>query len=435
VNAEDAQPRTSFTRLVPKEGDCIVFLGDSITGQCLFTQYLETYFYTRYPSIRLALHNAGVSGDTVANALARFDRDVATYHPKYVMVLLGMNDGAAKGFDEKLFDTYRNDMKLLVKKIQDIKAIPILISPTMYDSYSAKASPKPDSRGRGGYYNGVLALYGSWLRDLAFEEGCGFVDVYGPMNQFVNQLRKTDPKFTLIPDGIHPDPNGQIIMAYSTISELGLSKRVSTIDLSRSESGDAVAKVTGGTISEARFNESGVQFTFSPNALPMVVPEEAKLGAGLIPLGHRLSYESIAIHGLAAGKYRITINGTDIGEFASNILESRLEIENNQATPQYQQARRVTELNRKRNLETVVPLRDLWRSKKTLDRTYEEQKQAPDDEALKKRIAAYEKKLTDFDKQIKSLEAKSTAMEDEIYRSNQPEPLHFQVIRSLSNKP
>jgi len=435
VYAEEVQLKTPFAKLIPKDGDCIVFLGDSITGQCLFTQYVETYFYTRYPSIRLKFHNAGVSGDTVANALARFDRDVALYRPKYVMVLLGMNDGAAKGFDEKLFDVYRNDIKSLVKKVRDIKATPILIAPTMYDSYAAKASPKPDSRGRGGYYNGVLALYGSWLRDLAFEEGLGFVDLHGPLNQFAYQARKTDRKFTFVPDGIHPDPNGQIIMAYSLIADLGLSRRVSTIDIARSESNEAVTKVTGGVISDARYTENGVEFTFLANSLPMAIPPEAIHGAAMIPLGHRLSYEALYIHGLDAGNYRLLINHTEIGEFASSVLESKLEIENNDKTPQYQQALRVAELNVKRNQQVVLPLRDLWRSKKTLDRAYEEQKQLPDDESLKKRIAAYEKKLYDFDKQVQALSAKSKAMEDEIYQSNGPAPLHFQIIKGASSKP
>src|SRR5687768_1686265 len=35
------------------DGDGIVFLGDSITHQCLYTQYVEDYFYTRYPKLRL----------------------------------------------------------------------------------------------------------------------------------------------------------------------------------------------------------------------------------------------------------------------------------------------------------------------------------------------------------------------------------------------
>src|SRR6185436_20033885 len=79
-----------------KDGDTVVFLGDSITHQCLYTQYVEDYFYTRFPKLHIHFHNSGVGGDRAADALARFDMDVAAYKPKYVTILLGMNDGGYK---------------------------------------------------------------------------------------------------------------------------------------------------------------------------------------------------------------------------------------------------------------------------------------------------------------------------------------------------
>src|SRR5689334_12921243 len=77
-------PRQPLAKLDLKDGDTIVFLGDSITHQCLYTQYLEDYFYTRYPKMRLRLHNAGVGGSRAWDALFRFDQDIAAYKPKYV---------------------------------------------------------------------------------------------------------------------------------------------------------------------------------------------------------------------------------------------------------------------------------------------------------------------------------------------------------------
>lgn len=118
-------------KVTPAAGDAIVFLGDSITAQCLCTQYLENYFYTRHPHLCLHFHNAGVSGDTVADALARFDRDVGAYKPKCVTVLLGMNDGAAKVFAPALFEKYLADMRMLVAKIRALNGTPILITPTV----------------------------------------------------------------------------------------------------------------------------------------------------------------------------------------------------------------------------------------------------------------------------------------------------------------
>ena len=60
-----------------QDGDTVVFLGDSITHQCLYTQYVEDFFHTRFPERRIHFHNAGVGGDKAADVLARFDDDVA----------------------------------------------------------------------------------------------------------------------------------------------------------------------------------------------------------------------------------------------------------------------------------------------------------------------------------------------------------------------
>ncbi len=429
--AAETKPPPKF---VPSSGDTIVFLGDSITAQGLYTQYVENYFHTRYPHIRLHFHNAGVSGDTTADALARFDRDVAAYKPKYVTILLGMNDGAAKVFEPALFDAYQTGMRALFTKIRAIGATPIVLTPTMYDLKATQLNPKPDSRGRGGYYNGVLALYGAWLREFASEERANFVDLYGPLNQFTQQSRRTTPDFTLIPDGIHPDAGGQIIMAYSLVSDLGLSKRSSTIEITRGTGSEAVAKVTGGKVSETRYTETGLEFIFHPAGLPMAVPEAAKAGAALIPLGHRLSYEALYVHGLAAGRYQLFINDQIIGEYSADTLASKLELESNERTPQYQQAVRVAALNAQRHEQSELPLRDLWRYRKIVQRIRNDLAASPNDEAIQRRLAVHGKKVENFDADAAKYEAIGKALEDQIYQSNQPQPLHFRITLAAAGK-
>jgi lysophospholipase L1-like esterase len=113
-----------------KDGDTLVFLGDSITHQCLYTQYVEDYFYTRYPNMRIHFHNSGVGGDRAKDALTRFDEDVAAYKPKYVTILLGMNDGAYTDFQKPTFDTYQKDMMTVLDKIAAVDAIAVPMTPT-----------------------------------------------------------------------------------------------------------------------------------------------------------------------------------------------------------------------------------------------------------------------------------------------------------------
>src|SRR5580698_1817993 len=46
------------------DGDRVVFLGDSITQQKLYTTYIEAYALTRYPQWKLSFRNTGWGGDT-----------------------------------------------------------------------------------------------------------------------------------------------------------------------------------------------------------------------------------------------------------------------------------------------------------------------------------------------------------------------------------
>ena len=144
-----AQDETAFQtplgKLELQDGDSIVFLGDSITHQRLYTQYVEDFFYTRFPEMRLKFHNSGVGGAKAWDALQRFDRDVAAYKPKYVTVLLGMNDGRYQAYNEEIFQTYHADMTTLIDRINEIGAVPILMTPTMFDSRARPATMIPST--------------------------------------------------------------------------------------------------------------------------------------------------------------------------------------------------------------------------------------------------------------------------------------------------
>ena len=46
------------------DGDRVVFLGDSITEQKLYTTYIEAYALTRFPQEKFTFRNVGWGGDT-----------------------------------------------------------------------------------------------------------------------------------------------------------------------------------------------------------------------------------------------------------------------------------------------------------------------------------------------------------------------------------
>lgn len=417
-----AAPKAPVAKLELADGDSIVFLGDSITHQRLYTQYVEDYFYTRFPKLRLKLHNAGVGGARAWDALARFDKDVADYKPKYVTILLGMNDGTYRPFDQPTFDTYKKDMTELLARIQGIGATPILMTPTMFDSRADRARPNnkrdPNSQAE---YNSTLAYYGTWLREMAVENGHGFVDMWSLLNNLTLEQRKTDPAFTLIRDAVHPDAPGQLVMAVAIITDMNLPKQVSGITINLNAKNDKQrAKAVGGTLEGLTQSDDGIEFTFAADALPWVVPEEAQLGAKLTKLGHRLSSERLAVHGLPAGQYELAIDGQVVGTYAHTALAAHIELQENAKTPQYQQALEVAMLNKKRNEGPIGALRGEWGRFQGYARTKRDAEANPNDAAKQEQLKKLTEQVAGMDERVAKANADAKAIEDEIFTKNQP---------------
>jgi len=403
--------------------ETMVFLGDSITHQCLYTQYVEDYFYTRYPQSRIRFHNAGVGGDKASDALVRFQEDVASFKPKYVTVLLGMNDGRYTNFDQSVFDIYERDMTKLLENISACGAQAILMTPTMFDMRARRIRTPAEEKGKEQfqrlvYYNGVLAFYGAWLREQAFSKGLGFVDMYSPLNNITLRKRKDESQFTLIKDAVHPGAPGQLVMAFAILDNMKVSRTVSTIHIYRNEYGEWQINASGGEIYDPQEESiSSGRFTFLAEALPWVVPDEARSGYKLVEAGKNLSREILRINGVQPGRYEVKINDNVIGAYSDMELAAGVELQGNPRTPQYQQALLVAMLNKERNEKAVRLLRNLWSQMKQKRRTRLPENK-PDE------FARWQK---EFRKKVADLQAKAQEFEKKIYQINQPKPLEYYI--------
>lgn len=429
--AKPAKAPSAFKALLPqidlKSGDTLVFLGDSITHQCLYTQYVEDFYYTRFPQLRIRFHNAGIGGDRAADALVRFDEDVACYKPKYVTILLGMNDGGYRDFDKATFDTYQKGMTELLDRLASIGATAIPMTPTMHDSRAARLRGK-GVEPRDTYYNGVLSLFGAWLREMAQVRGLGFVDMYGPLNQLTLAERKKDGDFTLIRDAVHPDAPGQVVMATAILADIGPKGMVSSITVQQ-KAGKLAALAGGGKIADFAVDGDNVRFTFTANALPWVLPPEAMPGYQLLHAGHRYSNEAISFKNLKPGKYELKIDGQSVGVWTDAQLAFRVELETNDKTPQYQQALRVAMLNKERNDKAVHPLRDLWLQVKIRQRQIA-MAAAKGDKQLGARKEQFEKwRAGEFREGVAKFQALAKDFEEQIYHANQPVARKYELIR------
>src|SRR3954451_19606445 len=95
-----------------KDGDRVVFYGDSITDQRLYTTFTESYVLTRFPTLNVVFTHSGWGGDRVGGGGGgpvdlRLARDVFPYQPTVMTIMLGMNDGGYRALDETLLNTYK----------------------------------------------------------------------------------------------------------------------------------------------------------------------------------------------------------------------------------------------------------------------------------------------------------------------------------------
>ena len=70
-------------------------------------------------------------------------------------------------------------------------------------------------------YDEVLEAYSRWLLGQR-SRGWKVIDLHGAMKQAVLDRRKTDPQFTFASDGVHPNEEGQAVVAGPLAGEWGL---------------------------------------------------------------------------------------------------------------------------------------------------------------------------------------------------------------------
>ena len=433
--------KTIFGAVDLKDGDTWVFLGDSITHQCLYTQYVEDYFYTRMPKVRIHFHNAGVGGDKAKNALDRFEDDVAAFKPKYVTILLGMNDGAYRGFEQPIFDAYQADMTTLLDKIEALGAKAIPMTPTMFDS-RAKKMKGDNAEPRNTLYNGVLSFYGSWLREQAQNRGLGFVDMWGPLNDLTLEQRKKNANWTMIGDAVHPGAVGQTVMAAAIINDV-VPKTVVSQTIITADSAKPLATAANGKVSDLKVSAGKVTFTLLANSLPWVLPPDTAEGQSLTHIGHRNGNEKISVRQLPVGKYEVKIDGTAIGQFMDAQLSTGVELEGNEKTPQFQQALKVAMLNKDRNEKVYQKIRGLYsqlKGKRNEIAKLESAKAAAANPeppkadgtkapTLDEKKQEFAKWHADMKSQVAALLEDARKIEDQIYIENQPKPRAYEVTK------
>src|SRR2546426_6066417 len=179
-----------------KDGDRVVFLGDSITEQRLYTTYIEAYVLTRYPKWKLTFRNVGWGGDTswlrqrahpdekqlfaadesaqqkmVEDSVGRgLNRDVLPLKPTVVTVKFGMNDHSYQPFREDIFRAYVRSQEEIAKVLKQHGARVAFLTPQPIED--TRPDPAKDAR------NQSLREFSAALKAASSKLVATFVDQF-----------------------------------------------------------------------------------------------------------------------------------------------------------------------------------------------------------------------------------------------------------------
>lgn len=149
----------------------MVCLGDSNTCNTNFTQGAKQWPELLHSALKdaagtqtLVLVNAGVSGDSVVEALARFEHDVGRFRPDLCILCLGSNDANRLG-DE----AFRSGLGELLDRLAALGTTVLLRTPTpIMELVPLRIWPGDDT----------LRAKNAIIRELADARGLPFVDTY-----------------------------------------------------------------------------------------------------------------------------------------------------------------------------------------------------------------------------------------------------------------
>jgi lysophospholipase L1-like esterase len=327
------------------DGDRIVFLGDSITEQRLYTTYLEAYTLARFPEMKLTFRNVGWGGDTswlrqrshpdenalfaanpdkqqamVEKAVKQgLERDVLPLHPTLVTIDFGMNDHSYQKFREDIFRAYVRSQTQLTKDLQAAGAKVVLL--TTQPIEEKRSDPDKDER------NQSLRKFSDGLKDVATRENALYVDQFDPyMAILLRERAANPPSFIGAGDAVHPGPTGHTLMAWAILKGVSAPADVSEAELSLP--GGTVAAAEHCAISNVKVADGGVSFDRLDEALPMPIDARAQAALQLAPVLADLSRYQLRVTGLAVGNYEVKIDGESAARLSGEKLAEGLNLSN-----------------------------------------------------------------------------------------------------------
>jgi lysophospholipase L1-like esterase len=346
-----------------KDGDVVVFYGDSITEQTLYDQWVELYTVTRFPKMRVHFYGAGVGGDRVSGGGGgtideRLARDVFPHKPTVITVMLGMNDGSYRANADDTQSAYTKGYEHLLESMQEHApgARITVLGPSPYDDVT-RAAWFPSG------YNGVMQHYAQIDGQLAEKYHGTFVDLNPPVVALLGRAQAYDPQIArlILPDRVHPEVIAHWVMAEALLKGWNAPALVSSVNID----GDRgkLTDARNATVEAVVRENGGLHWSETEGALPLPFDKANAMQAlllGLTDIEQQLNQETLQVTNLEAGQYTLKIDEEMVGTFSGDELSTGINLAD-YATPMRSQAQRASWMVRDRDQAHTLHLRMLIR--------------------------------------------------------------------------
>jgi len=195
-----------------KDGDTIVFLGDSITQGGAKPEGYVTLFklFCDVNGYEVNVINAGISGHKSNDMLARLQKDVLDHRPTWVSISCGVND-VWHGTKGVALPDYKKNMTEIVDRCLAAGAKVLLLTATpIFENLDSPENEK-------------LTAYNEFLRHLAKEKRIVLCDLNKAFAAVYKEKRRKGNLLTT--DGVHMRPRGNRLMAREIVKTLGATTR------------------------------------------------------------------------------------------------------------------------------------------------------------------------------------------------------------------
>ncbi|MCF6268966.1 MAG: SGNH/GDSL hydrolase family protein [Melioribacteraceae bacterium] len=334
-----------------KDGDEVLFWGDSITDDGIYPRIIENYILTYHPDWNVTFTTLGWGGDR-SSFYPRLERDVKLCKPTKVFIMLGMNDGAYKAFDQDVLDAYVDGIYQLLRILKEHSNPEVmLISATPFDLRNrldiVKGYATRKKEVARIFYPATLRRLTKALQHIADREDVRYFDMYQAMTEVIEDLDWVSGDYHITAEGTHPNVDGQIFMGLKILDAIQASN---DLMFQRIDAGSGnVDSSNGSSIEELTIGKGELSFVRQPERLPMpIYPSVRKTTLQVADFYQTWNRDLLVVTGLDSGWYNLSINNKLIDVVTSDELESGINLSKYPTTPMMLQAYQVFEATERR---------------------------------------------------------------------------------------